>query len=239
MPKVSIIVPAYNEARYIESLLIKILAIPTEEIGYTKEVIVVDDGSQDGTFEAACRVAGVKVHRKLPNEGKGRAVQYGIAQATGDYILVQDADLEYDPADYIPMLITIAGQTKTAVYGSRILGGMKTRFSLLPGKHPRQGFGPYLAGVVLSIWTFLLYGRWISDTLTAYKIYPRSLFTDVKIETHGFETDHEITARLIRHGFDIIEVPIRYEPRSREEGKKIKARDGIIAIWTLLRFRFA
>lgn len=239
MPKVSIIVPAYNEAKYIVPLLEKIQAIDLKSVGFEKEIIVVDDGSSDGTHAAAGRVAGVKVFRKLPNEGKGRAVQFGIAQATGDYVLVQDADLEYDPRDYLPMLKELGKGGKAAVYGSRVMGRMREEsFSMLPGKHPNQGFGPYLAGMVLSLWTLLLYGRYISDTLTAYKIYPRSLFEGVKIVTHGFETDHEITARLVRMGYEIYEVPISYEPRSRAEGKKIRAIDGLIALWTLLKFRF-
>lgn len=237
MPKVSIIVPAYNEARYIESLLRKILAIPVGEVGFEREVIVVDDGSSDDTFTRASRVEGVTVYRQTPNQGKGRAVQYGIARATGDYLLVQDADLEYDPNDYLPMLQAI-GEGR-AVYGSRIRGQIARRgWSLALGKHPAQGWGPWGAGWVLTVWTWILYRRWITDTLTAYKIYPRRLFSQTTVKTHGFETDHELTARLIRLGYAIVEVPIHYEPRSRAEGKKIRARDGLIALWTLLRFRF-
>ena len=239
MRKVSIIVPAYNEARYIEKLLHRILEIPTEMVGFQKEIIVVDDGSKDHTFEAAQRVQGISVYRQLPNQGKGRAVQFGISKATGDFVLVQDADLEYEPADYLPMLTELAAGPKVSVYGSRVLGQIEMNgWRLFPGKHPQQGLGPWIAGVVLSIWTFLLFGRWITDTLTAYKIYPRALFSQTKVQTAGFETDHELTARLIRLGYQIKEIPIQYHPRSREEGKKIRARDGLIALWTLVRFRF-
>jgi dolichol-phosphate mannosyltransferase len=112
-------------------------------------------------------------------------------------------------------------------------------FTLFPGRHPQQKFGPWLAGALLTLWTALLYGRWITDTLTAYKLYPGPVMRKMPILTTGFETDHEITARLIRQGLRICEVPISYHPRSAEEGKKIKATDGLIAVWTLLRFRFA
>jgi len=172
------------------------------------------------------------------NQGKGRAVQRGIQEATGDYILVQDADLEYDPADYIPMLAKLAN-LGGAVYGSLTLGQLRENgWTLTPGRHPRQLFGPWVANLLLTLWTFLLYGRWITDTLTGYKIYPREFFSRVEIVTRGFETDHEITAKLIRLGIRIHEVPISFSPRSEEEGKKIRARDGLIAVWTLLRFRF-
>jgi dolichol-phosphate mannosyltransferase len=120
-----------------------------------------------------------------------------------------------------------------------VLGQIRASgWSLTPGKNPAQGFGPWFAGVVLSLWTCLLYGRWISDTLTAYKLYPAKVLKEMKIDTRGFETDHEITAKLIRAGMRITEVPISYRPRSLAEGKKIKPRDGLIAVWTLLEYRF-
>jgi glycosyltransferase involved in cell wall biosynthesis len=233
MKLLSIVIPAYNEAAYIGDLLSSIAQVDTRALGFDKEVLVVNDGSTDST-EAIARSfepTGVKCFNQVPNQGKGRAVQRGIREATGDYILVQDADLEYDPADYLPMLEALRTGADS-IYGSRVLG------QRWPGKHPDQGAGPWLAGVVLSVWTFLLYGRWISDTLTAYKLYPAKVLKAMKLETGGFETDHEITAKLIRAGLKIAEVPISYHPRSKAEGKKIKPRDGWIALWTLLKFRF-
>jgi glycosyltransferase involved in cell wall biosynthesis len=165
-------------------------------------------------------------------------VQRGIQEATGEFVIVQDADLEYDPEDYKPMLAEI-NRGASSVYGSRVLGQLrKNGWSLTPGRHPEQSLGPWLAGVVLSCWTAVLYFKWISDTLTAYKIYPRNVFNTMQVKTYGFETDHEITAKLIRRGIGIREVPISYQPRSAEEGKKIRAVDGLIAVWTLLRFRY-
>jgi len=237
MPKVSIVVPAYNEEAFIGTLLDLVLSVDTESLGFSKEIIVVDDGSKDGTSALVRRFSGVRLVQQK-NQGKGRAVQRGIQEATGDYILVQDADLEYDPADYIPMLAKLAN-LGGAVYGSRTLGQLRENgWTLTPGRHPRQLFGPWVANLLLTLWTFLLYGKWITDTLTGYKIYPREFFSRVEIVTRGFETDHEITAKLIRLGIPIHEVPISFSPRSEEEGKKIRARDGLIAVWTLLRFRF-
>jgi glycosyltransferase involved in cell wall biosynthesis len=237
MKKVTIVIPAYNEERFIGRLLEKIRAVPTEHIGFEKEVIVVDDGSRDRTFDVASEFDGVTVVRQ-ENQGKGRAVQAGVRQATGDFVLVQDADLEYNPDDYLPMLQATGNRSDVCVYGSRTLGQIRNGRSSMLGKHPDQGFGPWLAGVVLSLWTFLLYGRWITDTLTGYKLYPRPILETFNVVTHGFETDHELTAKLIRRDVDIVEVPVRYTPRSRAEGKKISMSDGVIAVWTLLRFRF-
>ena len=242
MPVLSIVIPAYNEEAFLGTLIERILAVPVEKLGFTKEILVVNDGSRDETAEIARSFA--DRYREVrsfsqDNQGKGKAVRHGIREATGDYILVQDADLEYDPQDYLALLEGL--RQADVVYGSRTLGQRRNQpaFTLFPGRHKEQGFGPWMAGVLLTLWTALLYGRWITDTLTAYKLYPAQTVKDMRLETTGFETDHEITAKLIRQGLRIVEVPIRYYPRSREEGKKIKPRDGWIAVRTLLRFRFA
>jgi glycosyltransferase involved in cell wall biosynthesis len=240
LPRLSVVIPAYNEERFIGSLLARIEAADIASLGFEKEVIVVDDGSRDRTFEIASARPGVRVLKQVPNQGKGAAVQRGIRDATGDWVLVQDADLEYDPEDYRALLGAIPAEGLAAVYGSRTLGQIRERggFRLFPGRHPRQGFGSWLAGVLLTGWTFLLYGRFITDTLTAYKLYPTHVLRSFVVRTCGFETDHELTAKLIRSGVSIIEVPIRFEPRSTAEGKKIRARDGFVAVATLLRYRF-
>jgi dolichol-phosphate mannosyltransferase len=239
MPTLSIVIPAYNEEAFIGTLLEKILAVHTETMGFTKEIIVVNDGSKDRTEEVVRQFTSVRCFTQVPNQGKGAAVQRGIREATGDYILIQDADLEYDPADYLTLLGALS--RGDVVYGSRTLGQRRLQgtWTLFPGKHPQQGIGPWVAGVLLTLWTLMIYGRWITDTLTAYKLYPAGPVKSMRLQTRGFETDHEITARLIRSGHTIVEVPIAYHPRSAEEGKKIKPSDGLIAVWTLLRFRFA
>jgi len=240
MKLLSIVIPAYNEENFIGELLECVARVDTRALGFEKEVLVVNDGSTDATESIARRfeAAGVKCFNQVPNQGKGRAVRRGIVEARGDYILVQDADLEYDPSDYLPLLQAL--QTGAdSIYGSRVLGQIRAGgWSITPGKNAAQGLGPWLAGVVLSCWVLLLYRRWISDTLTAYKLYPAKVLKAMKLETSGFETDHEITAKMIRGGLRIAEVPISYRPRSQAEGKKIKARDGLIAIWTFLKFRF-
>ena len=240
MNKVSIIIPAYNEERYIGSLLQKVLSVPAEQVGFDKEIIVVDDGSQDNTYTIASAFQGIQVFQQIPNQGKARAVQRGIQEATGDFILIQDADLEYDPADYLPMLRASGAQPSVAVYGSRTKGQVRTRglFTVFPGKHVKQEFGPWFFGILLTLWTFCLYQVWITDLLTAYKLYPSKTLKSFKLKTKGFEGDHEITAKLIRSRIRIIEVPIAYEPRTKEEGKKIRPRDGFVAVWTLFKYRF-
>lgn len=236
----SIVVPAYNEERYIKQLLERIFAVPTEEIGFDKEVIVVDDGSTDATAEIAKHFASVKLIQQK-NAGKGNAVRAGIRHATGDFILVQDADLEYDPSDYVSLLSAAQLSPPNCVYGSRPWGIIQRRGWRwpLPGKHENQGVGPWVMNLVLMVLTFLLYGRVISDMLTAYKLYPARIVQAFRTITNGFETDHELTARLIRSNVAIVEVPISYSPRTAEEGKKIRAIDGMIAVWTLLRFRWS
>lgn len=237
MPLLSIVIPAYNEGAFIGSLLNRITDVDIESQGFEKEIIVVNDGSTDNTEEVVARFSHVRCFNQIPNQGKGKAVQRGIRESAGDYILIQDADLEYEPKDYVSLLKGL--RRADVVYGSRVLGELERRkgFTLLPGKHPQQGIGPWLAGVLLTLWTALFYGLWITDTLTAYKLYPAGVVKNMKLRTSGFETDHEITAKLVRQGLTIAEVPIEYHPRSSEEGKKIKPSDGLIAIWTLLRFR--
>lgn len=240
MPVLSVVIPAYNEEAFLGTLLERIRRVPTEPLGFEKEILVVNDGSTDNTEAVARSFAGVKCFTQVPNQGKGKAVQRGLREATGDYILIQDADLEYDPDDYLVMLQALRDGADV-VYGSRFLGQRRTqpRFTWFPGRHPEQGAGPWLAGLLLSAWTWLLFGRWITDTLTAYKLYPAAVVKNLRLRTSGFETDHEITAKLLRMGLRIVEVPIAYFPRSREQGKKIRASDGFIAVWTLLRYRLA
>ncbi|MBF0436677.1 MAG: glycosyltransferase family 2 protein [Magnetococcales bacterium] len=238
MKIVSIVIPAFNEEAFIGELLRKISGISLQYIGFSLEVIVVDDGSTDATGEQVQSFASVRLIRQT-NQGKGAAVQRGIQEATGDYLLVQDADLEYDPDDYPALLLALEGRDDVAVYGSRILGQMERHGWNwpFPGRHPSQNLGPWLMNMILAVWTWLLYGRWISDMLTGYKVYPLHVLRQLSIRTCGFETDHELSAKLLGKKIKIIEVPISYHPRSVVQGKKIRPMDGLIALFTLLRFR--
>ncbi len=238
-PIVSIVIPAYNEASSIGKLLEVILSVDLAAIGWDREIIVVDNGSKDKTGEIAKKFKDVHCFRIEKNKGKGDATRQGIREANGDWILIQDADLEYDPHDYPALLALVQMSADVSVYGSRLLGRLREDgWSLFPGKKKDQGLIPWGAGVCLSLWCFLLYGRWLTDTLTGYKLYPAKVVKQFTIETFGFETDHEITAKLLRSGITIKEIPIAYRPRSVQEGKKIRGRDFFIAINTFWKFRF-
>jgi dolichol-phosphate mannosyltransferase len=230
MKTLSIVIPAYNEARFIATLLEKIAAVDLAPLGCRKAVIVVDDCSKDNTAAIVAAIPGVELIRMPKNGGKGRAVRAGIEAATGDLLIIQDADLEYDPEDYIPMLQALLGGRADIVYGSRYLKR---------GRHPSQTWTAYLGGRSLSLVCALLTGRFLSDTVTALKLFHRTDLAALTLETTGFELDHEITARMLARGKTIAEVPIRYYPRSREEGKKIGARDWFKAVRTFWRYRAA
>lgn len=228
MPTLSIVIPAYNEERFIGTLLQKIRAVDLQSLGIAKEIIVVDDCSTDRTAEIAAQAPGVTVKRMPVNGGKGRAVRAGIEIATGDYLIIQDADLEYDPNDYVPMLQALLTGRGNVVYGSRYLGR---------GRHPNQSLAAYLGGRSLTLAALIFTGRYLTDTVTALKLFHRAELAEVALHTSGFELDHEITAKMAHRGARIVEVPIRYSPRSREEGKKIGLRDWFVAVRTFLRYR--
>ena len=228
MTTLSVVIPAYNEERFIGRLLEQIKAVDLAPLGLDAEIIVIDDCSRDRTAEIVAATDGVRLHRMERNGGKGRAVRAGIAAAGGDYLIIQDADLEYDPQDYVQMLPPLLDGRADVVYGSRYLGR---------GRYPNQSLGAYLGGRSLSAIAWLFTGRYLTDTVTALKLFRRADIAALPLETSGFELDHEITARMLARGRRIVEVPIRYYPRSREEGKKIGARDWFIGARTFWRFR--
>ncbi len=228
MATLSIVIPAFNEERFIGDLLKQVLAVPLEPLGVAKEVIVVDDCSRDRTSEIAAAVPGVRVHRMPVNGGKGSAVRAGIGLATGDYLIIQDADLEYDPNDYVAMVQAILDRRADVVYGSRYMGR---------GRHDHQSLAAYLGGRSLSLVMWACTGHYITDTVTALKLFPRTLLPSLALETTGFETDHEITAKVLARGLRIVEVPIHYHPRTKAEGKKIGLRDWFIGTRTFWRYR--
>lgn len=224
----SVVIPAYNEERFIGTLLGQIRSVDLSSLGVDKEIVVVDDCSTDRTAEIVSAEPGVTLRRMEKNGGKGRAVRAGIDWATGDYLIIQDADLEYDPNDYLPMLRALLAGDADVVYGSRYLAA---------GKHPHQSWAAYLGGRSLSVIALACTGRYITDTVTALKLFKRVELAALRLETTGFELDHEITARMLARGARIVEVPIAYSPRSRQEGKKIGLRDWFIALRTFWRYR--
>jgi glycosyltransferase involved in cell wall biosynthesis len=235
----SIVIPAYQEERFIGPLLEKVIAVDLSPLGIGKEIIVVDDGSRDRTAEIAGKFQEVILHRKPKNEGKGSAVQAGIRIATGSYIMIQDADLEYDPEDYIPMLRALIGNNLDAVYGSRYLKyPQRGRFiNFISSKHSGQSLPAYVGGQSLSLIALATTGHYISDTVTALKLFRAGVIRPLNLVTRGFELDHELTAKILAREARLREVPIRYYPRTKAEGKKIGARDWLIALKTFLRFR--
>jgi dolichol-phosphate mannosyltransferase len=228
MRRLSVVIPAFNEERFIGTLLGQIQAVDLAPLGVEMEIIVVDDCSRDRTAAIVAAIPGVRLIRQPVNAGKGSAVRTGIAAATGDLLIIQDADLEYDPRDYVPMLRAILDGRGDVVYGSRYLGR---------GRHANQSLAAYLGGRSLSAVAWALVGVRLTDTVTAFKLFHRSDIAALPLETSGFELDHEITARLALRGKSIVEVPIGYSPRSRAEGKKIGARDWLIALRTYWRYR--
>jgi glycosyltransferase involved in cell wall biosynthesis len=227
----SVVIPAYNEEPTLTLILDKVAAV---KMALDMEIIIVDDGSKDRTADVAKAWAAkhssnrlrVKVISK-ENGGKGTAVRRGIDESTGEYVIIQDADLEYDPNDYPALLEPILAGDADVVYGSRITG---------PDKPGSLKF--YLGGRLVTIATNLLYWSSLTDEPTCYKLFRGPLIRSIPLTCTGFEFCPEVTAKVLKRGLRIAEVPIRYFPRSIEEGKKIRSWDGVLALWELLKWRF-
>ena len=220
---VSVIVPVYNEVLHLEELLQAVLASPVQ-----KEVIIVDDGSTDGTREklvAIPRREDVTIVFHKENCGKGASIRTALAYARGEYVLIQDSDLEYDPKDYPALLLPLQQGRANVVYGVR------------PDR-PERGLRFFLGAKLLTHLTNLLYRTRIHDEATCYKVFRRLLLARLRLECRRFEFCPEVTSKLCRMREKIEEVPVSYHPRSAEEGKKIRHSDGWLAIWTLIRYRF-
>jgi glycosyltransferase involved in cell wall biosynthesis len=226
MRKLSVVVPVYNEEHTIDEILrsAEAVAVP----GWSKEIIVVDDGSKDGT-KAVLKSweTRVRVIYKDKNEGKGSALSAGFKKATGDAILVQDADLEYSPKDYPILLVPFDNPQVDVVYGSRFLGPhLSTMFLYAQGNK------------FVTLVTNLLFNTNITDMETGYKVFRRRVLDGITIRAKRFDVEPELTAKVLKKGCQIYEVPISYYGRKFSEGKKLTWRDGVIALLTLIKYRF-
>lgn len=226
--KLSVLMPVYNERQTLSEILDQVRAVELPNID--KEIIVVDDGSTDGSREILAdeQARGdLQIFYHDHNQGKGAAVRTAIEHATGDLLIIQDADLEYDPRDYSKLLQPIIEGRVAVVYGSRFLGPRKAML-----------FWHMLGNKFLTLTTNILYNTILSDMETCYKCFRADIVKDIPLRSRRFEFEPEITAKILKRGYRIFEVPISYYGREYHEGKKIGWRDAPIAFWTLLKYRF-
>jgi glycosyltransferase involved in cell wall biosynthesis len=224
--KLSIVVPVYDERNTVVEIVRRMRAV---KIPLDREIVLVDDGSTDGTRDVLAQLADstVRVVYHDRNRGKGAAVRTALDQVTGDLVLVQDADLEYDPNDWPRLLAPVLRGNAQVVYGSRFTGERRNMLFL-----------HWVGNRFLSLVTNVLYNTTLSDMETCYKLFDRDVLAGIRLRSERFEFEPEVTAKVLRRGIRIYEVPISYAGREFHEGKKITWHDGFVALWTLLKYRF-
>jgi glycosyltransferase involved in cell wall biosynthesis len=224
-PLLSVVMPVFNERATIDEIISRVLRVPLRI-----ELIVVDDGSTDGTREvlqALQRERGFRLVLQPNNQGKGAALRRGFQDVTGDLVVIQDADLEYSPEEYPGLIELICQGRADVVYGSRFLG-----------RHRVFLFTHYLGNRLLTFLTNVLYNTMLSDMETCYKVMRSEVLRSMTLKSNSFGIEPELTAKIFKRGYRVYEVPITYDGRSYDEGKKITWRDGIVALWVLLKYRF-
>lgn len=224
--KISVIIPAYNEQATIREIIKRV-----QKTGLVDEILVVDDGSQDGTRDILSELqerGEIRTVFHEKNQGKGAAVTTGFRHASGDAFIIQDADLEYDPRDYPELFRPLEEGLADVVFGSRFLGA---------ARRPTL-FWHMVANKLLTLMTNILYNNILTDMETGYKVFRREVVADLTIHARRFDFEPEFTAKILKRKIRIFEVPITFNPRDYSEGKKIKLQDAIVAVWTLLKYRF-
>jgi glycosyltransferase involved in cell wall biosynthesis len=224
--KLSVIVPVFNERNTVAEIVRRMRSV---DLPVEREIVVVDDGSDDGTRDVLTQLVDstVRIVKHGVNRGKGAAIRTGLENSTGDVVLVQDADLEYDPEDWPKLLAPMLKGKARVVYGSRFTGERRNMLFL-----------HWVGNRVLSLVTNILYNSTLSDMETCYKLFERDVLDGVQLRANRFDFEPEFTAKVLRRGIRIYEVPISYAGRELHEGKKITWRDGISALWTLVKYRF-
>lgn len=236
--KLSIIIPVYNEQKTIEAILKRVHSVVIPSV--KKEIIIVDDYSTDSTrkilSELKKQYSSITVLLHKTNQGKGAAIHTGLKKVTGEYILIQDADLEYNPKDLVSLCKPIKEQVTQVVYGTRL----KRLPHFTREERTFRFLLHYVGNRFLSLITSMLYFQWITDMETCYKIFPKEALNKFSLDGNGFNFEPEITAKLIKAGYKILEIPISTNPRGYDEGKKLRTfTEGFIALWTLIKYRFS
>jgi glycosyltransferase involved in cell wall biosynthesis len=224
-PLLTVVMPVFNELATVEEVVRRVLAIPVRV-----QLVVVDDCSTDGTSDLLARLAtelGFTLVRQSANQGKGAALRRGFEHVQGDLVVIQDADLEYSPEELPDLISLICEGRADVVYGSRFLG-----------RHRVFMFTHYLGNLGLTFMTNVLYNTMLTDMETCYKVMRSEVLRSMTLESNGFGIEPELTAKIFKRRYRVYEVPISYDGRGYDEGKKIGWRDGVVAVWVLLKYRF-